>query len=162
MKENDLPNYYSVIPAKVRYCPDLSFFEIVLYSEISALTNAFGYCFASNNYFGTLYKKDCAVISRAIKKLVDFGFIWLEIAKEEGNKRKIYITPIDVGVNTPIDVGVNSPIDVGVNHNNTSNNNINLNKTARATDSESASYLKDLFKEACLRTRQKNYSKNLH
>ena len=153
MKENDLPNYYSVIPAKVRYCPDLSFFEIVLYSEISALTNALGYCYASNNYFAKLFRKDVMTISRAIKNLSDFGFISLEITKEEGNKRKIYLapivigvnTPIDVGVYTPIDVGVYTPIDVGVYNNNTSVN-TKLKQSARASEEKNIG-IYELFKK---------------
>lgn len=123
MKENEIPNYYSVIPAKVRYCPDLTFFEIVLYSEISALTNAFGYCFASNSYFARLYRKDCPTISKAVAKLVEFGFLFVEIDKKLGNKRKIFITPIVVDDNSPIVKNDKTPIVVDDNNNITSLNN---------------------------------------
>lgn len=102
-EEKTMPNYYSVLPANVRYCPNLSDFEKILYSEISALTNALGYCFASNNYFAELYKKDISTISRAIKKLEDNDFIKTEVKKEEGNKRYIYLnTPIGKNAYTPI------------------------------------------------------------
>jgi DNA-binding MarR family transcriptional regulator len=110
-QEKNLPNYYSVLPANVRYCPDLSDFEKILYSEISALTNALGYCFASNNYFAELYKKDVSTISRAIKKLEEYDFIKTEVKKKEGNKRYIYLnTPIGKNAYTPIGKNAYTPI----------------------------------------------------
>ena len=136
MKENELPNYYSVIPANVRYCSDLSFFEIVLYSEISALSNALGYCFASNSYFANLYKKAPETISRSITKLEENGFIRSEVEKKNGNKRKLFITPIDKNINTPIDENIK--------HNTTSVN-TKLKQSARASEEKNKESLVDMF-----------------
>ena len=121
------PNYYSILPANVRYSKDLSDFEKILYSEITALSNKLGYCYASNSYFGKLYNKALETISRAINKIAKLGFIRVEIDKKNGNQRKIYITPIDKNVNTPIDKNVNTPIDKNVKYNNTRYNNTRYN-----------------------------------
>ena len=40
------PGYYSFLPAHVRYDEDLSAREIIMYSEITALSNAQGFCHA--------------------------------------------------------------------------------------------------------------------
>lgn len=154
-----LPNYYSVIPANVRYCPELTFFEIVLYSEISALSNALGFCYASNSYFSKLYQKDVRTISRAIKKLSDLSFIKTEIEAENGNLRKIYLTElpipneknyrsaIDKNVQTPIDKNVQTSIDKNVQNNTTSSNTTSLfNSNTRASDEEPEQQnINDLF-----------------
>ena len=42
-------NYYAVIPAPVRYNKKLKYPERLLYGEITALSNRYGYCFASNS-----------------------------------------------------------------------------------------------------------------
>lgn len=48
-------NYYAVIPAPVRYNKKLKYPERLLYGEITALSNRYGYCFASNKY---IYKNN--------------------------------------------------------------------------------------------------------
>lgn len=90
------PNYYAVIPSSVRYNKDLSYLEKFLYCECTALSNVQGFCNASNDYFAKLYEKDRATISRAISKLQEFGFIYIEYEKTGAKvtKRKIY--PLDI------------------------------------------------------------------
>lgn len=106
------PNYYSVLPANVRYDKKLSYFEKVLYSEIVALSNVYGYTFASNNYFADLYEMSLKNISRSLSNIQNQGHITMEIDVSLGNKRKIFITtPIDKKVYTPIDKKVHTPID---------------------------------------------------
>ncbi|HCB4374975.1 TPA: helix-turn-helix domain-containing protein, partial [Salmonella enterica] len=53
MKEQ--PNYYSIIPAHVRYDKELKPMEVIMYGELTALSNKYGYSYASNNYFAELY-----------------------------------------------------------------------------------------------------------
>lgn len=136
---NEYPSYYTVIPSYIRYNKNLSYFEIVLYSEIVALSNKYGYSFASNTYFAKVFNKSTKTISRSINKMIKLNLLRVEIDKEGGNRRNLYIslhennnilyeiaegtmdknvnTPIDNNVNTPIDNSVNSPIDKNVQHN---------------------------------------------
>ena len=62
------PNYYSYIPAHVRYA-DITPNAKLLYAEITALLQMNGVCFASNNYFSKLYNKNKVTISRWISEL---------------------------------------------------------------------------------------------
>lgn len=88
------PSYFAVIPAKVRYDPQLRDSAKLLYSEITALANASGYCFACNNYFANLYNKSAKTISELIGQLKKLGYIKVEIirdAKGEIIERRIYV-----------------------------------------------------------------------
>ncbi len=146
MRNEDIvyPSYYTVIPSYIRYNKKLSYFEIILYSEIVALANKYGFTWASNNYFAKVFDTSNRTISRSINKMTDLQLIRVEIDKEGGNRRKIYInlfennnilyeeeqqevdhntnekslsesnTPIDKNVHTPIDNSVDTPIDNSV------------------------------------------------
>lgn len=46
-----MPNFYSIIHADLRYDNRIKATEKIFFSEISALTNLYGYCYASNKYF---------------------------------------------------------------------------------------------------------------
>lgn len=83
------PNYYAIIPAKVRYDTELPPNAKLLYGEITSLSIKDGYCWASNAYFAKLYNVNSSTISSWIAKLADKQYIFLEI--EEKYKRKIYI-----------------------------------------------------------------------
>ena len=69
------PNYYCVIPAHVRYNANLTNFAKLLYGEISALSNAVGYCYATNEYFARLYNVTTRTITSAIAQLEQAGAI---------------------------------------------------------------------------------------
>ncbi|MCT7677542.1 MAG: hypothetical protein N4R78_01375 [Lactobacillus iners] len=42
--EQQQPGYYSILSASVRYDKDLNANEKILFSEITALSNKYGYC----------------------------------------------------------------------------------------------------------------------
>ena len=79
------PNYYSYIPAHVRYA-DITPNAKLLYAEITALLQMNGVCFASNNYFSKLYNKNKVTISRWISELKRNGFIKISFTYKEGSK----------------------------------------------------------------------------
>jgi len=89
--EKENPNYYSIITADVRYDKRLTSTQKLLYSEIVALSNKYGYCYANNKYFAGLYDVKPNYISITINKLISLGYIKSVIDKEKGNNRKLYI-----------------------------------------------------------------------
>ena len=88
MKE--IPNYYSIIPATVRYDNKIRDKAKLLYSEITALSNKDGYCYATNKYFADLYNVSTTTISTLIKELIDNGYIESNIIYKEGSKEILY------------------------------------------------------------------------
>lgn len=134
----DKPNYYSVIPAIVRYDNELKPNEKLLYGEISALTNRNGECWASNDYFAKLYDKSKDTVSDWISMLNKKGYISVELIRSENTKaiekRIIRINPllanIDlVPVKSPIGYRQKSLEGIGkkTEENNTSINNTSIN-----------------------------------
>ena len=106
------PSYYAILPATIRYNPDLTMFQKILYAEITALTNAKGYCYASNSYFEKLYLLSKSTISRNINQLVKLGFLKSVIDKNNSNQRRLYPTyiPILANEHTPIPANEHTPI----------------------------------------------------
>ncbi len=86
------PSYYAIIPAPVLYSKALTNFQKILYANISALTNKDGFCFASNDYFAELFGTTIETISRAVSGIAKAGFVIVEIDKQAGNSRKIYLS----------------------------------------------------------------------
>ena len=128
MEINEKPSFYAVLPAYVRYEKRLKPAERLLFAEISALTNKFGYCTASNGYFAELYEIEKETVSRWVNHLAKLGFLRLEMVYEgkQIKGRKIWI---DEKVMTPIDEKVMTPIDEKVKGNNTRINNTRINNT---------------------------------
>lgn len=81
------PNYYAVIPATVRYDPNLVPNAKLLYGEITALANKKGFCWARNRYFADLYGVSLSSISRWISQLELGGFIKVHI--ERNNRHEV-------------------------------------------------------------------------
>lgn len=94
MNEDMQVNYYAIIPAGVRYNRELKFAERLLYGEITALSNAKGYCFAKNKYFANLYNVSISTISRWISHLAELNYINVELIRNENKEiieRRIFI-----------------------------------------------------------------------
>lgn len=88
------PGYYSIIPSHVRYDEDLKPMEIIMYGELTALANFYGYSYATNNYFAKLYNVHKNTVSTWINTLKNKGYIRVEVIRNENKEivqRKIYI-----------------------------------------------------------------------
>ena len=134
----DKPNYYGILPAKVRYDKNLSGMAKLLYCEITALSNATGVCFASNKYFAELYDIEPRHVQRIIKQLKDTGYITVSITAK---KREICITDRVTNMSCEGDKNVVAEGDKNVTHNNTSNNNIyNNSENTHANEKTTLSY----------------------
>lgn len=85
--------YYAIIPASVRYDKSLTMSARMLYGEITALCNANGYCYASNNYFAKLYEVTPQAISKWINMLANNGYLRIEYiySGKEIVERHLYI-----------------------------------------------------------------------
>jgi DNA-binding transcriptional regulator YhcF (GntR family) len=115
MKEQ--PNYYGIIPADVRYCCKICANSKLLYSELTALTNKEGYCYASNNYFAELYNVHKNTVSKWFSLLEKNGFIRMEV--KENYRRKVWINEKLKGGNSKAERGDKRKAE----DNSTSNNN---------------------------------------
>jgi len=124
------PSYYAIIPAVVRYDENLSPSEKLLFAEITALCNATGECFASNNYFSKLYNKDKVTISRWISKLKDNGYIHVDykyVADSQAIESRVVRIPHNVpGIITPTSKNAKGPISKNAKDNTIKNNNAQI------------------------------------
>lgn len=138
---NENPNYYAIIPAEVRYDKDLSSTAKLLYAEITSLCSKSGECWASNEYFSSLYSTSERTISRLLKLLKDKNYISIELIykskSKEIEKRAIKLANVGIDKNVEgyrqkchegIDKNVFYPIDKNVQENNINNiNNTSIN-----------------------------------
>ena len=131
-------SYYAIIPANVRYDNNLSANAKLLYGEITALCNEKGYCWATNEYFASLYNTSEKTITRWISNLKESDYIGTEIKVfryEDGTVKKIRYIFLDKNVinqddnfsTNHIDKNVLNHTDKNVLYNNTINNNTDNN-----------------------------------
>ena len=125
------PNYYAVIPAKVRYSKKLTPNAKLLYAEITALCNMNGRCNASTKYFCKLYEVSRSSVQNWLKLLEDNSFIIRDVKYKQGSREieSRYIKLVD-----------NPKLKISTDNSNININNINL------TDSNK----KALFKKPSL------------
>ncbi len=87
------PNYFSILPASVRYDKELTALAKLLFSEITALANKSGKAYPTNKYLAELYGVSKTTISTAISSLENKGYILVDIDRNpKGTFR--YITPL--------------------------------------------------------------------
>lgn len=111
------PNYYAIIPAKVRYDDRLRANEKLLYGEIVALSNKDGKCWASNSYFAKIYKVGTSTISTWINNLANNGYVVLTYVyrgeTKEIEKREITLTEVSTNIDRGIhknEIGIHKKI----------------------------------------------------
>lgn len=114
------PGFYSIMPATVRYDNDIIPNAKVIYTEITALSNKKGFCWATNEYFAKLYQKSEYTISRWISDLAKKEYIKIKIIwdkEKQKNIRYIYLNTIEARLMDKIDEEVKRGIEVAENGN---------------------------------------------
>ena len=140
-------SYYAIIPANVRYDKNLSANAKLLYGEITALCNEKGYCWATNEYFASLYNTSEKTITRWISNLKDSEYIDTKIETfryEDGTVKKIRYIFLDKNVINQIDTfdinhtdkNVLNHTDKNVPYNNTIINNTIINNKKKERKKE--------------------------
>ena len=117
------PAYWAVLPAVVRYDPELPPSAKILFAEISALTDQRGFCFASNDYFRKLYGMSERTLQEQLRALKRRGYISISDGDGGAGRRKIYagINPLQ---ENPAEIcGVTPQKTAGSNNNKKDNNN---------------------------------------
>ena len=133
--DDEKPSYYSIITADVRYDERLKPNEKLLYSEITALSNKYGYCTATNSYFSKLYRADKSTVSRWVSHLEKCGYVQVEQTRNGKRivQRKIYpvATPLLTKKSIPYAQKDQYPIDKKVKENITRVNTTSMNMRER-------------------------------
>ena len=164
--------YYTILPAEVRLDKRLLPYERLLFSEILALSNKKGYCYATNAYFAKIYEVSVVSVSTWISNLIKYGYISRHYEYKANTKlierRKLYIKDDFMtykrGLKDPLKgdfkQGIKGDfIDNNINMNNINKNNINddnihksnMDQTSRGKKEKNprlksrAEYLKDLL-----------------
>lgn len=88
--KQSMPTYFGILPANVRYA-DISMGAKILYTELTALCQKEGYCWATNSYFAKLYGVSNHTIINWLNSLKKSGFIVSEVDVQDGNSRRIWI-----------------------------------------------------------------------
>ena len=153
------PSYYSILPATVRYDSKLKPMEKIIYSEITALSNRWGYCSASNSYFAKLYDVSNETVSRWISNLQKQGYITCETVYDNNRivERRIYI---DNKINSSMTIkssgtceNNHQPIDENIKDNITSRtlqDIIDINKDSDLYDYLNGGWMNELSVELCI------------
>lgn len=151
---DEKPNYFVIIPPEVRYDSRLKDKAKLLYGEILALSNKKGYCYATNNYFAKLYGISTTTVSLLIKNLVDAGHIESVLIYKEGTKEILnrYLRIFKEGYLRNLKEGIKE----NLKENNTSINNININKR----ESKEREIAVPSFEEVQVYVKEKNLNVN--
>ena len=160
---NENVAYYAIIPANVRYDPDLPPNAKLLYGEITALCDKKGFCWASNRYFAELYGVSIRSVKGWIDTLSQKGYIQTNLTYQQHSKEiECRIITIAGGEKNFTTSGKNfhhpgekiftTPGEKIFTHNNTSINNTSLKGDAKFQKNFANFSPKDiirLFNEIC-------------
>ena len=161
MIEENIINYYAIIPSTVRYDLDLKPSEKLLYGEVTALANKNGYCFAQNKYFSELYNVSNGTVSKWFSHLQKLGYINIEIKRNEKKEivsRHIYIVDTPYGQKRPYPYCQKQPYHM-VKNDKDNNININIDDLFYFIINNSNEISKDFFK--ILENLDLNYNTNI-
>ena len=146
MSEKRKPSYWAVLPATIRYDPNLPPNAKLLYAEISALCDEHGYCFAHNSYFAKNFEWNDKSVTRHLKTLAERGYIIVNVIRDSATneviERRIFAginpagrmsppSPQNCGDPSPQNCGDPSPQNCGVEQYNSFNNNPHTPKGGR-------------------------------
>jgi DNA-binding transcriptional regulator YhcF (GntR family) len=143
-KDISKPNYYAIITAEVRYSTKISDSAKLLFGEITALSNKYGYAFPTNNYLANLYGVSERTIRRRLEELKENDFITVLLIRDKNDnqvlQRRIYPVnktttvpekaPTDINDHSPKDINDHSPKDINDRYNTTRIIGINNNNKA--------------------------------
>lgn len=82
-QELERPSYFAVLPAKVRYDEELRPNAKLLYAEITALSNARGYSWISNERLGGWFGLSPKTVGSLIQQLAQRGYLAVEMIRDE-------------------------------------------------------------------------------
>ena len=89
------PAFWAVLPARVRYDPELRPNAKLLYAEITAMADATGYCWASNAYLAELFAISPRTVRELVQSLERKGYLSVEVIRDPGNnavvERRIWV-----------------------------------------------------------------------
>lgn len=80
---------FAVIPASVRYDKELDTMAILIYGEITALSNVYKESFADNKYFIDTFKLTEENVINSIKKLEQRGHISIKYINESSEQKRV-------------------------------------------------------------------------
>lgn len=89
-QKQSLPGFYSVIPSYVRYHQGLSPMDKLIYAEISALCDKYGYCWCTNHYLSKQFRLSERWVRKTISRLCLLKFITIQ--HNEGKSRFLRLT----------------------------------------------------------------------
>ena len=103
---------WAILPARVRYDKNLTPNAKLVYSEIAAKCNKYGYCFSYNKHFAECFGLKEDTVSNLVKTLEDAGYIRIDVDKRRpnGQRRKIWLTakPYEFGEDESQGIGFKS------------------------------------------------------
>lgn len=113
MDHTQRPAYMAYLPAKVRYDDKLSSSAKLIYAEITALSDATGYCWATNAYLARQFGITPKSVSRIVSQLGSKGYITVEVMRDPATNevldRKLWVEPPPPREGTPLPANAETP-----------------------------------------------------